>query len=207
MPRSKSSNRWLQEHFDDYYVQKTQFLRRKSRASFKLEQIQAKDKLIAPGDVVVDLGAAPGGWTDLISQWSGLDGAVFALDILPMDLNSNVNFVLGDFTESSVKAELLARLKGRSVNVVLSDMAPNMSGNRSIDQPRAMELCDLALDFCRQSLCKGGHFLIKVFQGEGFDDFFQELQSTFDSVKTRKPDASRARSRETYILAQGFKGY
>jgi 23S rRNA (uridine2552-2'-O)-methyltransferase len=206
MARSKSSGRWLKEHFDDHYVQKAQAEGRRSRASFKLEEVQAKDHLIKPGDVVVDLGAAPGGWTELVADWTGSSGRVFALDILPMDSVADVEIILGDFTEESVLEQLMQSLKGERVDVVLSDMAPNMSGNKSVDQPRAMYLCELALDFARQTLNPGGAFFIKVFQGEGFDEFYQELRTCFSVLKTRKPDASRSRSRETYLLAMGFRG-
>mgnify|MGYP001605966352 FL=1 len=206
MARSKSSGRWLKEHFDDPYVQKAQAEGRRSRASFKLEEVQAKDQLIQPGHVVVDLGAAPGGWTELVAHWTGPSGRVFALDILPMDSVADVEIILGDFTEESVLDQLMQSLDGQRVDVVLSDMAPNMSGNKSVDQPRAMYLCELALDFARQTLNPGGSFFIKVFQGEGFDEFFQELRSDFSVLKTRKPDASRSRSRETYLLAMGFRG-
>ena len=206
MARSKSSGRWLKEHFDDHYVQRAQAEGRRSRASFKLEEVQAKDQLIKPGDVVVDLGAAPGGWTELVADWTGPSGRVFALDILPMDSVADVEIILGDFTEESVLEQLMQSLNGERVDVVLSDMAPNMSGNKSVDQPRAMYLCELALDFARQTLNPGGAFFIKVFQGEGFDEFFQELRADFSVLKTRNPDASRSRSRETYLLAMGFRG-
>ncbi len=206
MARSKSSGRWLKEHFDDPYVQKAQAEGRRSRASFKLEEVQARDHLIREGHVVVDLGAAPGGWTELVSQWTGPQGRVFALDILPMDSIADVDILLGDFTEALVLDALMTRLDGRGVDVVLSDMAPNLSGNKSVDQPRAMYLCELALDFAKTTLVPGGSFFIKVFHGEGFDEFLQELRANFQVVKTRKPEASRARSRETYLLASGFKG-
>jgi 23S rRNA (uridine2552-2'-O)-methyltransferase len=206
MARSKSSGRWLKEHFDDPYVQKAQAEGRRSRASFKLEEVQARDHMIQEGHVVVDLGAAPGGWTELVSKWTGPKGLVFALDILPMDSIADVDIVLGDFTEASVLDALMLRLDGRGVDVVLSDMAPNLSGNKSVDQPRAMYLCELALDFAKTTLVPGGSFFIKVFHGEGFDEFLQELRANFQVVKTRKPEASRARSRETYLLASGFKG-
>lgn len=143
MARSKSSSRWLKEHFDDQYVQKAQAEGRRSRASFKLEEVQAKDQLIKPGDVVVDLGAAPGGWTELVADWTGVNGRVFALDILPMDSIADVEIILGDFTEEAVLDELMRSIDGQRVDVVLSDMAPNLSGNRSVDQPRAMYLCEL----------------------------------------------------------------
>ena len=206
MARSKSSGRWLKEHFDDPYVQKAQAEGRRSRASFKLEEVQAKDRLIKSGDVVVDLGAAPGGWTELVANWTGPSGQVFALDILTMDSVADVEIILGDFTEEAVLDRLMQSLNGVRVDVVLSDMAPNMSGNNSVDQPRAMYLCELALDFARQTLNPGGAFFVKVFQGEGFDEFFQVLREDFSVLKTRKPDASRSRSRETYLLAMGFRG-
>ena len=206
MARSKSSGRWLKEHFDDPYVQKAQAEGRRSRASFKLEEVQAKDQLIKSGDVVVDLGAAPGGWTELVVNWTGPAGRVFALDILAMDSVADVEIILGDFTEEAVLDRLMQSLNGVRVDVVLSDMAPNLSGNKSVDQPRAMYLCELALDFARQTLNPGGALFIKVFQGEGFDEFFQALRTDFSVLKTRKPDASRSRSRETYLLAMGFRG-
>ena len=206
MARSKSSGRWLKEHFDDPYVQKAQAEGRRSRASFKLEEVQAKDQLIKSGDVVVDLGAAPGGWTELVAKWTGPSGRVFALDILTMDSVADVEIILGDFTEEAALDRLMQSLNGVRVDVVLSDMAPNLSGNKSVDQPRAMYLCELALDFARQTLNPGGAFFVKVFQGEGFDEFFQALRADFSVLKTRKPDASRSRSREAYLLAMGFRG-
>ena len=206
MARSKSSGRWLKEHFDDPYVQKAQAEGRRSRASFKLEEVQAKDQLIKSGDVVVDLGAAPGGWTELVAKWTGPSGRVFALDILTMDSVADVEIILGDFTEEAALDRLMQSLNGGRVDVVLSDMAPNLSGNKSVDQPRAMYLCELALDFARQTLNPGGAFFVKVFQGEGFDEFFQALRTDFSVLKTRKPDASRSRSREAYLLAMGFRG-
>ena len=206
MARSKSSGRWLKEHFDDPYVQKAQAEGRRSRASFKLEAVQAKDQFIKSGDVVVDLGAAPGGWTELVANWTGPSGRVFALDILTMDSVADVEFILGDFTEDVALDRLMQSLNGVRVDVVLSDMAPNLSGNKSVDQPRAMYLCELALDFARQTLNPGGAFFVKVFQGEGFDEFSQALRTDFSVLKTRKPNASRSRSRETYLLAMGFRG-
>ena len=206
MARSKSSGRWLKEHFDDPYVQKARAEGRRSRASFKLEEVQAKDELIKSGDVVVDLGAAPGGWTELAANWTGPSGRVFALDILTMDSVADVEFILGDFTEEVVLDRLVQSLNGVRVDVVLSDMAPNLSGNKSVDQPKAMYLCELALDFARQTLNPGGAFFVKVFQGEGFDEFFQALRTDFSVLKTRKPQASRSRSRETYLLSMGFRG-
>ena len=195
----------MREHFDDPYVQRAWAEGRRSRASFKLEEVQVRDCLIDRGDIVVDLGAAPGGWTELAAKWVGISGQVFALDILPMDPVTNARIMAGDFTEDSVLEQLMQSLGDRRVDVVLSDMAPNMSGNRSIDQPRAMYLCELALDFARQTLNPGGSFFVKAFQGEGFDTFFRGLRADFSDLKTRKPDASRSRSRETYLLATGFR--
>ena len=195
----------MREHFDDPYVQRAWAEGRRSRASFKLEEVQVRDCLIGRGDIVVDLGAAPGGWTELAAKWVGISGQVFALDILPMDPVTNARIMAGDFTEDSVLEQLMQSLGDRRVDVVLSDMAPNMSGNRSIDQPRAMYLCELALDFARQTLNPGGSFFVKAFQGEGFDTFFRGLRADFSDLKTRKPDASRSRSRETYLLATGFR--
>ena len=195
----------MREHFDDPYVQRAWAEGRRSRASFKLEEVQVRDCLIGRGDIVVDLGAAPGGWTELAAKWVGMSGQVFALDILPMDPVTNARIMAGDFTEDSVLEQLMQSLGDRRVDVVLSDMAPNMSGNRSIDQPRAMYLCELALDFARQTLNPGGSFFVKAFQGEGFDTFFRGLRADFSDLKTRKPDASRSRSRETYLLATGFR--
>ena len=205
MTRSKSSGSWLREHFDDSYVQRAWAEGRRSRASFKLEEVQVRDRLINKGDVVVDLGAAPGGWTELAARWVGMSGRVFALDLLPMDPVAHTQIIIGDFTEEIVLEKLMQSLGDRRVDVVLSDMAPNMSGNRSIDQPRAMYLCELALDFARQTLNPGGSFFVKTFQGEGFDTFFRGLRSDFSDLKTRKPNASRSRSRETYLLATGFR--
>lgn len=202
---SASSKRWLKEHFDDQYVQKAQKQGWRSRAVFKLEEIQQKDGLIKPGMTVVDLGAAPGGWSQLTSQLVGDEGKVIACDILPMDPIVGVDFLQGDFREESVLEALLARIDGKTVDVVLSDMAPNMSGNNSVDQARSIYLCELALDMCDQVLKPGGEFAIKVFQGEGFNEFFASVREKFKTVKTRKPDSSRARSREVYLVASGYK--
>jgi len=163
MVRSKSSGRWLKEHFDDPYVQKAQAEGRRSRASFKLEEVQAKDQLIKPGDVVVDLGAAPGGWTELVADWTGSSGRVFALDILPMDSVADVEIILGDFTEEAILNRLMQALNGERVDVILSDMAPNMSGNKSVDQPRALYLCELVLEFSVETVSAWGVFLMKMF--------------------------------------------
>ena len=204
MARSKSSSRWLKEHFDDAYVKRAQAEGWRSRAAFKLEELIERDHLLKPGMRVVDLGAAPGGWSQLVQRHLGDTGRVFALDILPMQGIGGVDFIEGDFRESEVLAELEKRLGGHPVDLVLSDMAPNMSGVAVSDQIRAMDLAELALDFCRHWLKPGGAFLIKLFQGAGFDDYLRDLRGSFDRVTMRKPKASRARSREVYALATGF---
>lgn len=205
MARSKSSGRWLREHHSDRYVQKAREEGYRSRASFKLLDLARADRLIRAGDTVVDLGAAPGGWSQVAAQLAGERGTVVASDILPMDVLPGVAFVQGDFTEEPVFAELLAVLGGRRADLVMSDMAPNMSGIRDVDQPRAMLLAELALEFAQKTLRPGGKFLCKVFQGEGFDDFIRALRACFGSVVTRKPDASRGRSREVYVVAREFR--
>ena len=206
MARSKSSKGWLQEHFKDQYVKQSQQDGYRSRASYKLLEIQQKDKLIHHGMTVVDLGSAPGGWSQVAAELVGDKGAVIASDILPMDTIADVEFVQGDFTEEVVFDKLVSTISGRKVNLVISDMAPNMSGMADVDQPRAMYLVELALDMARQILTPGGGFVAKVFQGEGFDTLLAETRKHFSSVVTRKPNASRARSREVYWVAKGFKG-
>lgn len=205
MARSKSSNNWLREHFDDPYVKKAQQKGYRSRATFKLEEIDQKDKLIRKGISVVDLGAAPGGWSDYALHRVGDNGKVIALDILPMTPLTGVYFIEGDFREDHVLEQLNEVLAGQSIDLVLSDMAPNMTGVDAIDQPSSMHLVELALDFAINNLSKQGDFLVKVFQGEGFDDFLKSMRSHFKKVTTRKPDASRARSREVYLLGRGLK--
>ncbi|MBD8512815.1 23S rRNA (uridine(2552)-2'-O)-methyltransferase RlmE [Photobacterium sp. WH77] len=202
---SASSGRWLKEHFDDKYVMEAQKKGYRSRAIFKLEEIQSKDKLLKPGMTVVDLGAAPGGWSQYAASVVGDSGQVIACDILPMDSLPGVSFLQGDFREEAVLDALLERIQPDMVDVVLSDMAPNMSGNLASDQPRAMYLVELALDMCRQVLAPNGSFAVKVFQGEGFDQYLAEVRSMFKAVKIRKPDSSRDRSREVYIVATGYK--
>jgi 23S rRNA (uridine2552-2'-O)-methyltransferase len=204
--RSKSSGRWLKEHFDDPYVKQSQQDGYRSRASYKLLEMSKKDKLIRPGMTVVDLGAAPGGWTQVAMQLVGDNGTVIASDILAMDPIAGVTFIEGDFTEQAVYDEIIMALNGRKADLVISDMAPNMSGNPAIDQPKSMYLVELALDMSRHILKPGGSFLAKVFQGEGFDELLRETRSSFVKVQSRKPGASRSRSREVYQLATGFKG-
>jgi len=202
---SASSKRWMQEHVNDFYVKEANKKGLRSRAVFKLEEINNKDKLIRAGMTVVDLGAAPGSW----SQWSvetvGMKGKVIACDILPMDSIAGVDFLQGDFREEVVLNALLNRIGDHKVDVVLSDMAPNMSGNAAMDQPKSMYLVELALEMCRSVLVKEGSFIVKVFMGADFDGFMTEVRKLFKTVKTRKPDSSRARSREVYLVATGFK--
>lgn len=205
MAKSKSSQGWLKEHFDDLYVKKAQKEGHRSRATFKLEEIDLKDKLLRPGMSVVDLGAAPGGWSDYAFRKAGDSGTVVALDILPMTPLTGVHFIEGDFREDNVLDELNKVLNGREIDLVLSDMAPNMSGVGSIDQPASMYLVELALDFAVNNLSKQGCFLVKVFQGEGFDAYLKQMRDSFNKVVTRKPGASRARSREVYLLGKGLK--
>ena len=203
--RSPSSTRWLKEHFDDQYVKKAQKLGLRSRAVFKIDEILGKDKLLKPGMTVVDLGAAPGGWSQFAIDQVGDKGRVIACDILPMDSIAGVDFLQGDFREETVLGALLERVGPDKVDVVMSDMAPNMSGTQQVDQARAMYLVELALDMCNQVLSSNGSFVVKVFQGEGFDAYLNEIRRLFSVVKIRKPDSSRARSREVYIVATGFK--
>ena len=205
MARSKTSQRWLKEHFDDIYVQKAQQEGYRSRAVYKLMEIQEKDRLIRPGMVVVELGAAPGGWSQYVAQCLGGRGRMIALDILPMDALADVTFIQGDFREQAVLDALYAELGDSAVNLVISDMAPNTSGVRSVDQAKSMYLVELALDFAQSRLATGGDFLTKIFHGPGFDTLLRSLKSQFLTVQTRKPEASRARSQETYLLARGFK--
>jgi 23S rRNA (uridine2552-2'-O)-methyltransferase len=200
--RSKSSHRWLQEHFSDPYVKKAQAEGLRSRAAYKLEELVERDRLLKPGMVVVDLGAAPGGWSQWVRQALGDKGRVIALDILDMPGLAGVEFLHGDFREDAVLARLEATLDGQLVDLVLSDMAPNMSGVDAVDLPRAMHLAELAMDFADRHLRVGGTFLIKLFQGVGFDDYVRELRRRYAKVVIRKPAASRKRSPEVYALAQ-----
>ena len=201
--RSKSSQRWLKEHFSDPYVKKAQAEGLRSRAAFKLEELVERDRLLQPGMVVVDLGAAPGGWSQWVRQALGEGGRVIALDILDMPTLAGVEFLHGDFREDAVLSALEAALAGQAVDLVLSDMAPNKSGVEAVDQPRAMHLAELAMDFADGHLKPGGTFLIKLFQGVGFDDYVRELRRRYARVAIRKPAASRKRSPEVYALAQG----
>jgi len=204
MARSKSSQRWLKEHFSDPYVKSAQQKGYRSRAVFKLIEIQQKDKIIQPGMTVVDLGAAPGGWSQIAREWIGKNGKIIALDILPMDELSGVDFIQGDFREAEIFEKILLLVETEKVDVVLSDMAPNTSGQASVDQPRAMYLAELSLELAKKVLKKQGSLVVKIFQGEGSDAFIKALKSAFKQVFVRKPDASRSRSRETYLVAKGF---
>jgi 23S rRNA (uridine2552-2'-O)-methyltransferase len=201
--RSKSSHRWLKEHFSDPYVKKAKAEGLRSRAAYKLEELVERDRLLKPGMVVVDLGAAPGGWSQWVRQSLGETGRVIALDILDMPPLAGVEFLHGDFREDEVLSRLESSLAGQPVDLVLSDMAPNMSGMDSVDLPRAMHLAELAMDFADRHLRVGGNFLIKLFQGVGFDEYVRELRRRYDKVVIRKPAASRKRSPEVYALALG----
>ena len=203
--RSRSSGNWLREHESDQYVKRSRKDGYRSRASYKLVELCEKDKLIRPGMTVVDLGAAPGGWSQVAAQMVGDHGVVIASDILPMDSLAGVRFVQGDFAEDAVFEQIMSAVGNSRVDLVISDMAPNMSGMKAVDQPRAMYLVELALDMADQVLKPGGAFVAKVFRGEGFDSWLKDVRSRYNRVVTRKPDASRARSREVYIVATGFK--
>jgi 23S rRNA (uridine2552-2'-O)-methyltransferase len=203
--RTKSSARWLNEHATDEYVKRAQREGWRSRAVYKLEEIQQADSILKAGALVVDLGAAPGAWSQYAVRQLGSKGELIAVDVLPMDGITGVHFILGDFREPPVLDQILARIAGRPVDLVMSDMAPNLSGLDVVDQPRAMYLTELALDFGRQVLKPGGTLLAKVFQGSGFQELLQSTRAAFDDVRLRKPRASRARSAEMYLLAKGFR--
>jgi len=204
MAKSKSSRAWLDRHVHDEYVKRSQVDGYRSRAAYKLLELQERDKLMKPGQVVVDLGAAPGGWSQVAERLVGDGGRVFALDLLPMDAIPGVDFIQGDFCEDGPYQQLLDLLEGRDVDLVISDMAPNVSGMSSVDQPKAIYLCELALEFARQTLRPGGGFAVKVFQGEGYDAYLKEVRSSFGRVVTRKPKASRPKSREVYLVAGSY---
>ena len=205
MSRSKSSKRWLQEHHSDPFVQQARREGYRSRAVYKLMELQDKDRLLRPGQFVIDLGAAPGGWSEYASQFVGDGGRLIAVDILPMDPIGDVDIVEGDFTEETVFERILERIDHQPVDLVLSDMAPNMSGIESVDQPKSMYLVELAYDLAREVLGPQGGFVVKMFQGEGFDPLVKDFRQTFKSVRFRKPKASRPRSREVYAVCQGLK--
>jgi 23S rRNA (uridine2552-2'-O)-methyltransferase len=206
MPRTKSSQRWLARNARDEYVKRARKEGARSRATYKIEEIDRRDHLLRPGMTVVDLGAAPGGWSQYAKGRVGTAGRVLALDILPMEAIPGVEFFEGDFTEQPALDTLLERLPGHPVDLVISDMAPNMTGVPAVDQARSMEVAELALDFAHQTLKPGGTVLIKIFQGEGFNEFYAQMRREFAKIVTRKPQASRSESREIYLLGRGFKG-
>ncbi|MBX2881185.1 MAG: 23S rRNA (uridine(2552)-2'-O)-methyltransferase RlmE [Granulosicoccus sp.] len=204
MARSKSSKRWLKEHVDDPFVQRARKEDYRSRAVYKLIEIDERDQLLSPGLTVVELGAAPGGWTQYLERKLGGRGRIIATDILPMDHLGEVEFIQGDFTEDAVLDQIVASLGDSRADLVLSDMAPNMSGVASSDQARAMYLAELALDMARQLLRPGGHFVTKLFQGAGFEEYATEVRQSFEKLSIRKPDASRSRSSEVYAVARNL---
>lgn len=206
MARTKSSNRWLREHVNDPYVKQAQRDGYRARSSYKLIELDQKDRLLRPGMLIVDLGSAPGGWSQVAAARVGAKGRVVATDILPMDAIRGVDFVQGDFREDAVLDAVLAQLGGDKADLVLSDMAPNISGVDSADQAASIHLLELALDFVRRALKPGGTFLAKMFQGSGSDAYLKALRQAFDKVSIRKPAASRSRSREVYLVARGLRG-
>lgn len=206
MARSKTSKKWMEEHVNDPYVKKAQADGYRSRASYKLLEINEKDKLFRAGSVVMDLGSAPGGWSQIVAKVVGDSGRVIASDILHMDSIIGVDFIQGDFTDEAVYDQILATLGDDQVDTVISDMAPNLSGVNTTDQYASMYLVELALDMARNVLQPGGSFCAKVFQGVGYDEYVKDVRSSFSKVIVRKPAASRPRSREVYLVATGFKG-
>jgi 23S rRNA (uridine2552-2'-O)-methyltransferase len=206
MARSKTSKKWLDEHVNDPYVKKAQVDGYRSRASYKLIEINEKDNLYRPGKSVLDLGSAPGGWSQVLAKVIGNKGRVVASDILPMDSIVGVSFIQGDFTEEAVYEQIVAELDDSKVDTVVSDMAPNISGVNATDQYTSIYLVELALDMARNVLKPGGNFCAKVFQGVGYEEYVKDVRSSFTKVIVRKPAASRPRSREVYIVAKGFKG-
>ncbi len=205
MARSKSSRRWLDRHVSDRWVQRAQVEGWRSRAAFKLFDLDDRDRFLRPGARVVDLGAAPGGWSQVAAARVGPKGRVIALDVLPMDPVPGVTFLQGDFRTDGVLEALRAEVGARAVDVVISDLAPNVSGVAVVDQPRAMHLADLALDFAGECLVEGGTFVVKLFQGAGIDELVAAVRRRFTRVVVRKPKASRPESREVYLVAQGFR--
>ena len=205
--KHKSKQPWLNEHFNDVYVKMAMKEGYRSRAVYKLQEINERDGLFQPGMTVVDLGAAPGGWSQIAAKYVGEKGRVIALDILPMEPLERVEFIQGDFQEQCVLDKILALMSGQKANLVISDMAPNITGMNVIDQPKAMYLSELAVDFARQVLVSGGDLVVKVFQGAGFDHFVKELHQSFEKVMIRKPKASRPRSREVYVVARNYHLY
>ena len=205
MAKKGSSRRWMHEHLSDEFVKKAQKEGYRSRAVYKLLEIIEKNSIIKNGDKVLDLGAAPGGWSQVAAKFVGSRGKVIASDILPIDEIDGVDFLQGDFTEQAVYDDLLVMTDGTKIDVVLSDMAPNMSGQLSVDQPKSIYLAELAIDMAIKSLKPNGSFIVKVFQGDGFDTFVQNARKTFQKVSVIKPKASRPRSKEVYLLASQLK--
>jgi 23S rRNA (uridine2552-2'-O)-methyltransferase len=206
MARTKSSQRWLARHVKDEFVKRARKEGARSRATYKLEELDRRDHLLHPGMLVVDLGAAPGGWSQYARGRVGTSGRVLALDVLPMKVLPGVEFIEGDFTEPPVLDLLMERLQGKQADLVISDMAPNMTGVASVDQARSIGMAELALDFADKSLKPGGCFLVKTFQGSGFNELYAQMRRRFERLITRKPQASRSESREIYLLGKGFKG-
>jgi 23S rRNA (uridine2552-2'-O)-methyltransferase len=206
MARSKSSNSWLREHFDDHWVKLAQEKGYRARSAFKLEELQEKDGLLNNVKNIVDLGCAPGGWCQVARKFTPNNVRIIGMDILPMEPIDGVEFIQGDFREDTVLEQLLKMVGDDKIDLVLSDIAPNLSGTTAVDQPRIMYLADLALDFCHQCLKQNGNFAVKIFQGEGFDEYLAELKKNFNKVVMRKPKSSRQRSREVYAVGLGFKG-
>lgn len=205
MARSKSSHRWLRSHFDDEFVKRAQREGFRSRAVYKLDEIQHKDRILKPGMTIVDLGAAPGGWSQYAARVLRGQGRIIAMDILPMEPLDGVEYLQGDFREDEVLEALMEKIDDRAIDLVMSDMAPNISGMEAVDQPRSMYLAELAVDFAAQVLREGGDLLFKAFQGEGFDDLVRLLRGQYRQVRIRKPKASRPRSREVYVLARHYR--
>ena len=205
MAKKGSSRRWIHQHLNDEYLKKAQKEGYRSRAVYKLLEIIDKNQIFSKGDRVIDLGAAPGGWSQVAAKIVGKTGQIIASDILPIEEIPGVDFLQGDFTEMSVYESLLSLTKDQKINAVLSDMAPNLSGQLSVDQPKSIYLAELALDMAIKTLAPNGHFLVKVFQGDGFDSYVQIARQTFKKVVIKKPSASRARSKEVYLLASQLK--
>lgn len=206
LPMAKSKNRsWIKQHVKDPYVKQSQVDGYRSRASYKLLEIVEKDRLIRSGMTVVDLGSSPGGWSQVAARLVGHTGRVHALDLLPMDSIAGVDFIQGDFTEEDIFDELLKIIENRPVDLVISDMAPNLSGNKAVDQPAVMYLAELAVELAEKVLTSNGVFIAKLFQGQGFDPFVLQVRTLFNGVSIVKPDASRSRSREVYLVAKGLK--
>jgi 23S rRNA (uridine2552-2'-O)-methyltransferase len=206
MPRTKSSAEWLRRHVNDPFVKQAQLDGYRSRSAYKLVELNEKDRLIKPGMRILDLGSAPGGWSQVAGKLVGKKGRVLATDILPMDPIPNVDFIQGDFTDEAIVAQLLDWLGGGRFDLIISDIAPNLSGIDSADQAGSMYFLELALDTVRKTLKPGANFAAKMFQGSGSDEYVKDLRTSFEKVLIRKPAASRAQSREVYIVAKGFKG-